>query len=97
MNKLKTCLKNLKWKEKGFHILGEARAAEVRYSRLKKFSRLEATSAIIVHGIMDDLAASDIGASVLTSEAPSWSQTFFSELFNSSPTTKNSSKKAVEF
>ena len=79
------------------HILGEARAAEARSSRLEKFSRLGATSAITVKGIMGDLAASDIGASVLTSEAPSWSQAFFSELFNSSPTTKNASKKAVEF
>ena len=54
-----------------FHILGEARAAEARSSRLELFARLEATSVIKVKGIMGDLAASDIGASVLTSEAPS--------------------------
>ena len=53
------------------HILGDARAAEARSSRLKFFSRLEATSAITLKGIMGDLAASDIGASVLTSEGPS--------------------------
>ena len=53
------------------HILGEARAAEARSSRLELFSRLEATLAITVKEIMSDLAASDIGASVLISEAPS--------------------------
>ena len=53
------------------HILGEARAAEARSSRLELFSRLEATSAITVKGIRGDLAASDLGAPVLISEAPS--------------------------
>ena len=77
------------------HILGSARATKASFSRLELFSRLEATSAD--KWITGDLAASDIGALVLTSEAPSWSQAFFSEPFNSSPTTKNASKKAAEF
>ena len=53
------------------HILGEARAAEASSSRLELLSRLEATSAIKVKGITGDLATLDIGASILTSEAPS--------------------------
>ena len=47
---------NFKNEKRGFHILGEARAAEARSSRLELFSRLEATSTIKVEGIMGDLA-----------------------------------------